>query len=410
MEVDGASSQHVHNIIAQVFSAGAFEGSLTYFTPSDDAGRAVLTELREHGAMQDCFHANGELLGWQFTNFGLKNASFGRLLHSPTYFFDVPTVKWTSSWTTLNCLVALRDEGWQVERWRHDKLRPPPLSLAGALVKVFYIGRTAVTVGDKYVAVMARAMDKTWIRTLISEGISSVEHLSDAGYYSALLEGNHLKIRQADMTNDHGLGDDPVEEKIVRQGRAKKPVKFRLSESFAWGKVSFKYKPPKNSRSKAYLQADCPRKSHIRYHSKGRTMCCLTLGFRTQEEQDRVILRLKAWASACKNYDTWQEHYKLKVPDPLPTEEALEAAMIPCDDPDTADEDIPHKPPRRRRAAKKHCPRGPKGRLPAAAPIVKVGAAAPKDPLASSSSSSSIQSASSEEEGSSSDGEDSDSD
>ena len=381
----------VQDVVSKMFDEGAFEGSAQYYLPRDSTGCAVLPKLTLLGFVIDCHRCNGDLLGWQLTKFGLQNASFSVQLHSPSWFYESPTANWSNDWTTLNALVALRDEEWKVERWTRERERPAPLSLAGAIVKIFYIGRSAVTVGDKYVAVMARLMDKSWIRTLKANEIESVFHLADAGYYAALLSDNFDRVRQFDMVDDHGLGGADLDQIVKRKGRTKRPPKFRLMESFTWGKVSFKYKAPKTSRSKADLQVDCPRKSHIRYLKDGkRTMCCYTVGFKTESEQEMAIIRLKTWVVACKEYDSWQKHYKHTFPDILPTAEALEDLKISPDDPDTADEDIPDKPIRRRRARKKACAR-PLGKGDAASSTAAAGASSTSS---SSSSSSEAESAS----------------
>ena len=132
------------------------------------------------------------------------------------------------------------------------------------------------------------------------------------------------------FNGDDGLHDD-VQGKVQRASRV--PRAFQHLESWRWGPVSVKYRPPTSENAKPSYQADCPRRSHWVFHKNGSTTTCSwSLTFATEEERLIVVRRLKRWARNCVNFRTKQEHKAFKVPaSEVPPEDIVESSKLDSD-------------------------------------------------------------------------------
>ena len=120
----------------------------------------------------------------------------------------------------------------------------------------------------------------------------------------------------------------------------KKHPGYKLSRSFRWCIISFKFCRPTRKHPKPGYQVDCPRRSHILFNSRGsRALCCVTKRC-DHEDIGSLICSLKFWAIKGLDYAARRDHKNWwPKSNEVPTASQLDAMRVDFRD-ETDDEEV----------------------------------------------------------------------
>ena len=163
----------------------------------------------------------------------------------------------------------LIQDGWTLQHVKGKQSVPAygPFTVDNcAAPKTLVIRESRKTLDREYMLSLVLAQDSSHRKKLLDIGITSVEHLMPAAFYSALNKAEESALQAVLMQADAGedMGDWAMRVQRVRQAW-RKPPGFRLDASFRWGCVSFKGTRKKLANDggvRLGYECSCPRKSH----------------------------------------------------------------------------------------------------------------------------------------------------
>jgi hypothetical protein len=336
---EDVNRHEVERALAALTTSQAFPWNACGFTSiGNDTVNAALLALEGLGFVKEMTAGV-----WQLTAAGMQAMQVCVKLTDPTLVLAPPTcVIPSATWSAYELIVHLERKGWSHSDWclqssgrRRWAELPGPYMLSGG-EKTWYT-KSIYNPLHGYLLVLALQCDQNFVRNLKDKCINEVQHFQPATYYAKLLQaGSEALPPISDESNAVTATWFDFEEDLVLQRAGRRRIKaFVLAESFAWGKVTFKYRPPRG-KTPGRFQCDCPRRSHvIRKQTRGsRTVCSKTLPFRTDEEKESVIRRLKHWAASCDKFATKTLHQRFSgylEGDALPDNSTLEAMKPPED-------------------------------------------------------------------------------